>query len=138
MKPVLVEIIIPMVTAMGYNCPRCTPLFEDLGLNHKYRELCADEFPPDCKVDLERIVSWAEQAKSLYKHRLRIRIIDAASPLGMWKRIRHWCLPMPVFIVEGQRTHTGWDLSRMESIIDEFIEDAAGRLRKQHTNGYGS
>ena len=130
MKPVQLEIVVPMLTTVGLNCPKCSPLFEQVGLNDKYRRLCSDEYSEDWKIDLEKITGWAKRASDLYKHRLHIRIIDAQSPLGMWKRIRHGFLKTPAFIVERKPAHIGWGFDRLELVIDEVITEAAIKVRK--------
>lgn len=137
MKPVQLEIVVPMLTSAGFNCRKCTLLFDHVGLNDKYQQLCSDEYPAEWKIDLERITDWAKRASDLYKHRLHIRIVDAQSPLGMWKRIRHGFLKTPAFIVERKQAHIGWDFDRLELIIDKVITEAAIKVRSAHT-GTGS
>lgn len=55
----------------------------------------------------------------LYRHRLTIRIIEAGSPLGLWKQIRHRVFRTPAFIIDRKMTYTGWDNNALQALIDE-------------------
>ena len=74
---------------------------------------------------------WMRQLSILYKHRIRITVIDAQSPLGIWKQIRHRLFSMPAFIVDRKHTCTGWSTEQLESIIDSRIQELVGRAKNE-------
>ncbi|OGP76967.1 MAG: hypothetical protein A2V86_03255 [Deltaproteobacteria bacterium RBG_16_49_23] len=66
----------------------------------------------------------------LYKHRLIIRVIDAQSLLGIYKSLRYWFRAYPTFVVEGKETYTGWDKTRLESLLDKYIKNSIATRRR--------
>jgi len=128
MRPIKVEIIFPVITSVEFACRRCSVVMDQLDMVRQYHESCRDEYPEDWKKNIEDLYSWVERSKELYKHRISIQMIDAQSPIGIWKQIRHRVFKMPAFIVGGKRAYSGWDTERLETLIDEHIQDAAARM----------
>ncbi len=58
----------------------------------------------------------------LYRHRVRFLVIEAQSPLGLWKQIRHRVFKYPAFIVDGEKTYVGFDCGELGALIDERIK----------------
>ena len=123
MKPILLEIVTNVMTSFG-QCRRCNVLFDQAGFNQKLRQKEMDEYPPDLKEELAKLSAWVRELSRLYKHRLSIKLIDAPSPLGLYKSLRHRIRTYPTFIVEGKETYTGWDKSRLEGLLDKYIQDS--------------
>jgi len=136
MQPIEVEVVFPLLMAIGFNCRRCNAIFSQLPLDDEYRNSCWNEYPDEWKKSIQRLYDWVGKASDVYKHRIRFRMIDAQSPLGLWKQIRHRARYMPAFIIDRKRIHTGWDTERLESIIDEQIREAAGRLEARAKGGH--
>jgi hypothetical protein len=128
MTPIEVEVIFPLITAMEFSCRRCHVVMDQMDVVRKYHEACREEYPEDWKKCAEDLHEWIRRAKELYKHRIRIALIDAQSPLGLWRQIRHRVFKMPAFVVDGKRVHSGWDTERLEALIDEQIREAANRM----------
>lgn len=129
MTPVEIDVVFPLLTSEAFTCRRCAPLFDQLEIHKDYQQACTDEYPEDWKQDVAKLSKWIENASDLYKHRIQIRVIDAFSPLGIWKKIRHRLSDVPGFIVDNKSTHTGWDTDRLEKLIDERIREASAGLR---------
>jgi hypothetical protein len=91
-----------------------------VGLDQKFHQREADEYPLDLKEEYGKLSDWILELTRLYKHRLLIKLIDVQSPMGIYKSIRHWIRRYPTFIVEGQETYTGWDKGRLESLLVKF------------------
>jgi hypothetical protein len=125
MTPVEIDVVFPLLTSEAFTCRKCAPLFDQLDIQKNYQQACCDEYPEDWKQDLQRLSQWIENATSLYKHRIRIRLIDAFSPLGIWKKIRHRLSEMPAFIVDHKSTLTGWNTDQLETLIDERIRETS-------------
>ncbi len=131
MTPIEVEVLFPLVNTIEFGCTKCAPLFDHSGIPQEHRTKSSEEFPEEWKKDLARLDDWMTSATQLYKHRIRIRLIDAQSPLGIWKQIRHRLFKLPAFVVDKRAVHTGWDTGQLESIIDERIRQASVRLAEK-------
>jgi hypothetical protein len=86
MDPVHLEVLAPMLSSVEMNCRGCGSVFGYLGLKDKYRNACVNEYPEDWKLAVGYLSEWIRQISSLYRHRIRIEVIDAQSPLGLWKQ----------------------------------------------------
>ena len=124
MNPIHIEIIAPMLSSMEMSCRGCGLMISSLGLKQKHRNACANEYPDDWKQAVEYLSKWIHRISSLYRHRVRIQVIDAQSPLGLWKQLRHRVFRFPAFIVDQKKTYIGWDHQELESLIDESIRTA--------------
>jgi hypothetical protein len=123
MKPILLEIVTHVMTSFG-QCRRCKVLFDQAGFDQKLHQKEMDEYPRDLKEELAKLSAWIRELNRLYKHRLSIKLIDAPSPLGIYKSLRHRIRTYPTFIVEGKETYAGWDKSQLEGLLDKYIQDS--------------
>lgn len=124
MDPIQLEIVAPMLSTIEMGGRGSSFIFGYLGLKRKHRDFSINEYPDDWKYAANYLSEWIQEINTLYKHRIRIRIIDAQSPLGMWKQIRHRLFRFPAFIVDRKRTYIGWDYKELEALIDECIRVA--------------
>jgi hypothetical protein len=83
-----------------------------------------DEYPLDLKEEYLKLCDWIRELVRLHRDRLLIKLIDAQSVLGFYKSLRHWVRKYPAFIVEGKKTYTGWDKSRLESLLAEYTKES--------------
>ena len=123
MKPILLEIVTKVLTSWG-QCRRCKILFDQAGLDQKFRQGEMDEYPPDLIEEFTRLSDWIRELNRLYKHRLLIKLIDVQSPLGIYKSLRYRIRTYPTFVVEGKETYTGWDKGQLESLLDKYINNS--------------
>jgi hypothetical protein len=123
MTPIVVEIVAPMLSSLSLGCRACGVVTNRLGLQEGLHASSVDEYPDHWKEAGARIAEWIQEIDRLYKHRIRITLIDAQSPLGLWKEIRHRVFRLPAFIVDRTRTCTGWDAEQLESLIDERLQE---------------
>ncbi len=121
MKPILLEIVTQVITSYG-QCPRCEVVFDEVGLNKKFHQKEADEYPQDFKDESAKLSDWVRELTRLYKHRLFIKLIDVQSLLGVYKSLRHRIRKYPTFIIEGKEVYTGWDKKQLESLLDRYIQ----------------
>jgi len=96
-------------------------IFGYVGLKGTYRDACTKEYPDEWKLAVSRLSGWIQEISHLYRHRIRIQVIDAQSPLGLWKQLRHRVFRVPAFIVDKKRTYVGWDAGKLEELIDKRI-----------------
>ena len=123
MKPIFVEIVTRTMTTYGH-CRHCTFFFDESGLQNEFNKKALDDYPQDLQEEVARLSDWVRDLSRLYKHRLVMRIIDAHSPVGMIKCLRHWIRQYPAFIINGKKAWVGWDKERLESLIDKHIQTA--------------
>ncbi len=121
MKPILLEILARAITSYD-TCRNCKVLFDKAGLDKKLRQGEMEEYPPDLKEDHVKLSDWIRELSRLYKHRLRINLIDVQSFSGFYKSLRHRIRAYPAFLVEGKEAYSGWDRSRLEEILDKYIQ----------------
>jgi hypothetical protein len=123
MKPIRLEIVMKVITLFD-TCRRCQVIFGQAGLDKKIHQKEMEEYPPDLKEEYMRLSDWIRELSRLYKHRLRIKLIDVQSPLGIYKSLRHRIRTYPGFIVEGKETYIGWDKSQLENLLDKYIQSS--------------
>ena len=121
MKPILLEVIAPMLSTVEMNCRPCSFMLETVGIGSKHRRTSANEYPEDWRQAVGYLSDWIRAMTDLYRHRLKIRVIDAQSPLGLWMQLRHRLFRFPAFIVDKKHTYIGWDTQQLEALIDERI-----------------
>jgi hypothetical protein len=122
MKPVVLEVVAPTMSSMEIGCFGCRLMMDTLGLENKERKSSVEGYPEDWKDALDYLAKWIGEISRLYRHRLLIRIIDAQSPLGMWKQLRHRVFKFPAFIVNKKKAYVGWDPKELESLIDGEVK----------------
>ncbi len=125
MNPILLELVAPMLSYPEFNSLGLSLMAGSLGLGSKHSDVCIDEYPDDWKFAVDYLSQWVRELTNLYRHRLYIRVIDAQSPLGLWKQIRYRLFRFPAFIVARKSTYIGWDHGELEALIDEQIHNSA-------------
>jgi hypothetical protein len=121
MKPILLEVIAPMLSNVEMSCRPCRFMFDTVGIGSKQRRTAVNEYPEDWRQAVGSLSDWIRSMTDLYRHRLQIRVIDAQSPLGLWMQLRHRLFRFPAFVVDKKRTYIGWDTQQLEALIDERI-----------------
>jgi len=109
------------LTTYGH-CRHCTVLFDESGLQKEFDKKALDDYPQDLREEVDRLSDWIRELSGLYKHRIVMRVIDAHSPVGMAKCLRHWIRKYPTFIIDGKKAWVGWDKDKLESLIDKHIQ----------------
>ena len=125
MTPVLLEVIAPMLSSVEMSCRGCGAIMGALGLRNQDRKASTEGYPEDWKEAVEELSAWISDLSRLYRHRILIRVIDAQSPAGIWKQVRHRVFNFPAFIVNKKKTYVGWNPRELESVIDEEVKKAS-------------
>jgi len=125
MTPVILEVVAPMLSSVEMSCRGCGLIMDTLGLKKQDRQACTQGYPQDWKEAVELLTAWIGEISHLYRHRILIRVIDAQSPMGLWKQLRHRVFRFPAFIVNKKKTYVGWDPRELESVIDEEVRRTA-------------
>lgn len=117
MKPLTVEVVSHLATAFG-NCAHCELILNEAGVNARARYQDMADYPADLKEEMAKLGDWLGELCRLYRHRIRIRLIDAQSPLGFYKSLVHRIRRYPAFIIEKKDVYSGWDRNRIEELLD--------------------
>ena len=120
MKPIHIEVVSKVLTSY-VQCGKCSLILDKTGIQEKIRMLDMKGYPEDLREELSRLSEWLGELLRLYKHRIRIRIINAQSLLGIYKAIRHGIGRYPCFIIAHRDTYVGWDRGELEAVIDAHI-----------------
>jgi hypothetical protein len=122
MRPVVLEVVAPMLSTTEMSCRGCGLVMDTLGLKSKDRRSNVEGYPEDWKEAVDHLAKWIAEISRLYRHRILIRIIDAQSPLGMWKQLRYRVFKFPAFIVNRKKAYVGWEPRELESLIDGEVK----------------
>jgi len=123
MKPISVEIITNVLTAFG-QCSRCGLIFSESGFEKKVIDEVFAEYPNDLREELHRLSEWVGELTRLYRHRLRIQVIDIKSLTGIYKCLRYGLFKYPAFIINKKDVLSGWDREKLSNILDVHIKAA--------------
>ncbi|NTU48287.1 MAG: hypothetical protein HGA84_04695 [Syntrophobacteraceae bacterium] len=121
MNPILIEVIMPTFSNLEIGCWGCDMILNDLGLKGQDRETCTDEYPAEWRERMGLLNGRINEILKVYHHRVHVRFIDAQSPLGLWKQIRHWIFTYPAWIIDSRATYAGWDGRELKSLIEMRI-----------------
>jgi hypothetical protein len=123
MKPLSVEVVSNLITAFG-SCAHCELVLDEAGVKGRARHQDMADYPAEIKEELARLSEWLGELGRLYRHRISIRLIDAQSPLGIYKALLHRIRRYPTFIIEKKDVYSGWDRQRIEEILDARMQAA--------------
>jgi len=119
-KPISLDVITRTITTFGH-CRHCEVVFDQAGFDKEAHRREMNEYPADLKDESENLSHWLAELNRLYKHRLRIRLIDAQSLAGLYRCLRYRIRKLPAFIVEGKEAYSGWDKEKLEGLLDKHI-----------------
>ena len=123
MKPLTVEVVSNLITVFG-GCSRCELIFKEAGVNAGARHEDMAGYPAEMQEELAKLSDWLGELSRLYRHRIRILLIDAKSPLGLYKSLLHRIRRYPTFIIDKKEVYSGWDRSRIEALLDTRMQAA--------------
>jgi hypothetical protein len=123
MKPLTVEVVSTLITAPG-NFSHCELVLGEAGVKSRSSLQDIADYPAELREELARLNDWLAELCRLYRHRIRIRLIDAQSPLGIYKSLLHRIRRYPTFIIEKRDVYCGWDRGRIEALLDAHLQAA--------------
>lgn len=102
-KPLLVEIIAYAPTAY-YHCTHCEVAWREMGLSNRiHEEQIESSLPDDLAKDYQTISDWVREIFRLHCDGVVVKVIDAASPEGLFKSLRYGVRHYPAVIVDHQK-----------------------------------
>ncbi len=100
--PLRVEVLAyaPMVFRQ---CLHCELVLDDAGVGRRVRaEQRAASLPADVRAEYERVSAWVAALAAARGPEVSVDVVDAASPRGFWKSLRHRVRRYPAVIVGGR------------------------------------
>ena len=99
-QPVKVEFVGIMPTLFAH-CEHCMDAMHGTGMEPYSEQL--EEYPEDIKKEYFELSDIAQKLKKEFNGAVLFDAIDTASPLGIWKTIKHRILKTPCILVEGKK-----------------------------------
>ena len=122
-KPLRVEVLSKMLGVQTEECKNCRLIFEEVGLKSKFHDQEINQYPDDVKAEVLRLSNWIRDLIQHYPDNVQFKIIDALTPLGVYKMLRHRVRKFPSFIIQKRERYSGWDTEALEAIIDEHLQN---------------
>jgi hypothetical protein len=107
-------------------------ILNDLGLKGQDRKTCTDEYPAEWRERMDLLTGWINEILNLYPNRVHVQLIDAQSPMGLWKQIRHWIFTYPAWIIDNRAAYAGWDSRELKSLIEMRIRIVGESDKRRH------
>src|SRR2546430_17315802 len=90
-----------------FHCMHCELIWQGTGFgNTIHAEQRASSLPTDLAAEYERIGQWVQGLVERYGNDIDRDVIDAASPQGLFKALRHRLWRFPAVIVDGRAFST--------------------------------
>jgi len=123
-KPLLIEIVAYAPTAF-YHCTHCEIVWQETGFSKGvHEEQVASALPPDMMQDYQAVSDWVRRLFQVHCDQVIVKVIDAASPEGFWKTLRHGLRRYPAVVVGGQAKFSGTDFAAAEAEIGRQLAPA--------------
>lgn len=122
LKPIMVEVVSMMLTVQTEECKNCRGVFESIGLKSKFADREINEYPSDLKEEVLRLSNWIRELTQRYPNQIQVKVIDAVSILGIYKKLRHHIKKLPAFIVDHRETYSGWDKKALDTILNQHLQ----------------
>ncbi|MEW5960183.1 MAG: hypothetical protein AB1801_20865 [Chloroflexota bacterium] len=106
-KPLQLEIVAHVLGGMNH-CSHCQVFIDGVGVGGQVKQADLDAYPPEFMADWQRLSNWILALAQRHAGQLVIKVIDAQSPQGLWKALRHGVRQYPTFIIEGKQ-YRGWE-----------------------------
>ena len=106
MKPILVEVIAPLLDGWGM-CSSCEMLIARSGVAQAPYERGMEEYPADWQADFYQLSDMVIHLAAHYGESILIRIYDPRSLQGLIKSIRYGVRRYPTFIVARRQKVSG-------------------------------
>ncbi|MBP1746101.1 MAG: hypothetical protein H6Q54_716, partial [Deltaproteobacteria bacterium] len=118
-----VEVVSRVLTTFQH-CASCGTIFRETGVEDAVNKEALAEYPQDLQEEFLKLSDLIRELRRLYQHRIRIELINAQSPLGIYKTLRHHIRQYPAFIVEKKDVCVGWDWQKLSDVVDMHIKTA--------------
>ena len=115
--PLRVEFVGIMPTLFAH-CAHCMDVMHGTGMQPYSEQL--EDYPEDIVKDYFQLSEIAQKLRDEFKGAVLFDAIDSASPLGMWKSLKHRILKTPCVLIDGTKTFVG--IPKYEDLKQKIIE----------------
>ena len=113
--------VLTLVPTVYRQCAACETVVGRSGISEAVRRQGLNEYPSDVLEEYERLSRWVMELAEQFDGRIRIRVIDPQSGLGLWKSLRHRVRTYPTFIVNDKERYTGWDKGALDAVVGRAL-----------------
>jgi len=128
MRMATLDIVTPTLTYF-YHCHHCETALSAVGVGQVVHDQEINEYPQDVKEQYLQLCDWVRALAARHVGRLRVRMVDAHSPLGLWMALRHRARTFPLFVLDGRRVAVGGDLAGVAALLRERLGPPGGELQ---------
>jgi hypothetical protein len=121
-KTLRIEVLAKMLSVQTEECKNCRLVFEEVGLKSQFHNQEINQYPDDIKEEVLRLSDWIRDLVRRYPNSVQFKIIDAMTPLGIYKMLRHRIWKLPGFIIAHRKTYCGWDTKTLEALIKQHLQ----------------
>ncbi len=104
------------------NCPSCTLVFHESGVEKEVNREILDEYPVEMRDSLDKLADVIRQLADIYGEQINISFINSQSFAGIYKSLVHRTRTYPAFIIEKTDVYTGLELLEIRRIIDAYLK----------------
>jgi hypothetical protein len=116
-RPVKVEFIGIMPTLYAH-CQHCMDVMHGTGMQPYSEQL--EEYPEDIVKEYFQLCEIAQKLRDEFKGTVLFDAIDTASPLGIWKSLKHRILRTPCVLIDGKKTFLG--IPKYDELKEKIVE----------------
>jgi hypothetical protein len=102
--PLRVEFVGIMPTLFAH-CAHCMDVMHGTGMQPYSEQL--EEYPEDVVKEYFQLSEIAQKLRDEFKGAVLFDAIDSASPLGIWKSLKHRILRTPCVLIQGRKEFDG-------------------------------
>ncbi|HLY67913.1 MAG TPA: hypothetical protein VKU60_20410 [Chloroflexota bacterium] len=114
--------IIAFAPTQFFQCLHCEFAWSSMQAPDWHAEQRESSLPPEMQAEYEAIGSWVTETAQRYGSRVRFKLIDAASMLGLFKSIRHRARRFPVFVFNGGERLPGFDPIQLDRALSRHLD----------------
>ncbi len=114
---VIVEFVGIMPTLFAH-CQHCMDVMHGTGMQPYSKQL--EEYPDDIVKHYFELSEIAQKLRDEFDGSVLFDAIDAASPLGLWKTIRHRIFRTPCVLIQGRKVFDG--LPKYDELKQKILE----------------
>jgi hypothetical protein len=122
MRAVDVEVVTYAPTVFAH-CQHCELTFGHVGIGQRLRrEQAQESLPEELRHEYAIVSQWIHDLRERFGSGLRIRVIDVASILGVWKSYRYGLRRYPAVIIQRERQFLGaGELDEARRVIQRYV-----------------
>ena len=127
MKPVQIDVYYPIPEGWGM-CNPCELMMSQANFGQAPEARGLDEYPPALLEEFQHLSNTIYSLADKYQSQVQIKVWDPRSLQGLMKSIRHGVRHYPTFIIAGKAKFTGWDVEKINRLVQSAIESAISAL----------